>query len=139
MLKKTITYTDFNGTSCTEDFYFNLSRAEIIEMENKEVGGYGEMIKKAIATNNGPTIMSVFKTFILNSYGIKSPDGKRFEKSEEISKAFEQSPAYDALFMELCTDANKAAEFVNSIMPLNEEQKKEIASQAKTISLTKNT
>ena len=135
MLKKSITYTDYNGNSCTEDFYFNISNAEVIEMEHKTPGGYGELIKKAISTNDAPIIMDVFKTFILNSYGIKSPDGKRFEKSEEITKAFEQSPAYDVLFMELCTNADAAAAFVAAIMPLTDDQRKDAVAKAKQIKL----
>lgn len=117
MLKKTITYTDYNGVERTEDHYFNLTRAEIVEMEMGVNGGYTEMINRIISAQDAPTIMKLFKEFILKSYGIKSADGVRFEKSEEISRAFTQTEAYSVLFMELCTDANAAAAFVNAIIP----------------------
>lgn len=125
MYKKTITYTDYNGVERTEDFYFHLSKAKIVEMEAGESGGYGEMLKRIIDSKDGPTIMKVFKKFILDAYGIKSPDGKRFMQSEEISKEFEETEAYSELFMLLCTDPNAASEFVNSVLPLTVEQRKE--------------
>lgn len=126
MFKKTITYTDYNGEKHTEDFYFHLNKAEIIEMETSEEGGYIEMIKRVVEAKDMPTIMKVFKTFILKSYGLKSADGKRFEKSEEISKAFEQSEAYSELFMELCSNPDEAAKFVSYIIPLDDKQRAEV-------------
>ena len=100
MLKKTINYTDYNGSEREEDHYFNLSKAEIMEMELSTAGGLSGMIQDIVKTQDGPAIMKIFKDIILKSYGKKSPDGKRFEKSEEISKAFEQTEAYSVLFME---------------------------------------
>ena len=117
MLKKTINYTDYNGSEREEDHYFNLSKAEIMEMELSTAGGLSGMIQDIVKTQDGPAIMKIFKDIILKSYGKKSPDGKRFEKSEEISKAFEQTEAYSVLFMELVTDADAAAAFVNGIIP----------------------
>lgn len=117
MLKKTITYTDYNGNERTEDHYFNLTKAEVVEMEMGINGGYTEMINRIISAQDAPTIMKTFKEFISKSYGIKSLDGIRFEKSEEISNAFMQTEAYSVLFMELCTNAGAAAEFVNAIIP----------------------
>ena len=117
MLKKTITYTDFNGTSRTEDFYFNLTKAEIAEMEMSTSGGLAEMIQNIVKQQDTPSIIKIFKDLLLKAYGIKSPDGRRFEKSDEIKKEFESTEAYSELFMELATDANAAAEFVNGIMP----------------------
>ena len=117
MLKKTITYTDYNGLQRTEDFYFILSKAEVVEMEMGTTGGFTEMINRVVAAQDAPTIIKVFKELILKSYGQKSPDGKRFEKSKELSTEFSQTEAYSQLFMELSTDANKAAEFVNGIIP----------------------
>ena len=119
MLKKTIEYTDYNGAARKEDHYFNYNEAEITEMELSTVGGLSEMIKSVIAAQDGPTIMKLFKDIILGSYGIKSPDGKQFIKSDEISKGFEQTEAYSKLFMELVTDADAAAAFVNGIVPKN--------------------
>ena len=117
MLKKTITYTDYNGFERTEDFYFNLTKAEVVEMEMSTTGGLAEMIKKIVAAQDAPSIIAIFKKLILKAYGEKSPDGKRFIKSDEISNAFSQTEAYSQLFMELATDADKAAEFVNGITP----------------------
>lgn len=117
MLKKTITYTDYNGTERTEDFYFNLSKAEVMEMEMGIEGGMTEMINKIIAAKDAPAIMAVFKKLILQAYGEKSADGKRFVKSEELSTAFSHTEAYSDLYMELSTNAEKAAEFVNGIIP----------------------
>lgn len=117
MLKKTIKYVDCNDVEREEDFYFNLTEAELMEMEYGTTGGFSEMIKKIIAAQDTPTIMKIFKELLLKAYGEKSPDGKRFVKSDEISTAFSQTEAYSKLFMELATDDVKAAEFVNGIIP----------------------
>lgn len=117
MLKKTITYTDYNGVERTEDHYFNLSKAEIMEMEMGTAGGLAEMISKIVAAQDAPSIVKVFKDLILKAYGEKSPDGKRFIKSEELSTAFSQTEAYSNLFMELATNAEEGANFVNGIVP----------------------
>lgn len=117
MLKKTIKYVDCNEIEREEDFYFNLTEAELMEMEYGTTGGFSEMIKKIIAAQDTPTIMKIFKELLLKFYGEKSPDGKRFIKSEEISTAFSQTEAFSKLFMELATDDVKAADFVNGIIP----------------------
>lgn len=117
MLKKTITYTDYNNTERTEDFYFNMTRAELMEMELGTTGGMTDMIQKIVAAQDAPAIIKIFKDLVLKAYGEKSADGKRFIKSEEISTAFAQTEAYSQLFMELATDADKAAAFVNGIVP----------------------
>ena len=117
MLKKTITYNDYNGVTRTEDFYFNLTKAEIMEMELTTVGGLSGMIEKIVATQDAPSIIKIFQELVLKAYGEKSPDGKRFIKSQEISTAFEQTEAYSILFMELATDSDAAAAFVNGIIP----------------------
>lgn len=117
MLKKTMTYIDYDGNERTEDFYFNLSKAEISEMEMSKDGGLVKMIEKIVAEQDVKRIIAIFKDLILNSYGEKSPDGRRFIKSTEISEAFSHTEAYSDLFMELSTDAESAAEFVNGIIP----------------------
>ncbi len=117
MLKRTITYEDYDGNTHTEDFYFNLSKAELIEIEASTPGGVAAKLEKISKDNNGAEIIKTFKDIILKSYGVKSEDGKRFIKSEEISKAFEETEAYSELFYELALDADKAAAFVNGIMP----------------------
>ena len=127
MLKKIITYTDYNGVERTEPFYFNLSKAELMEMELGVTGGMTEMLNKIINAKDGPSLMKTFKEMIMKSYGIKSDDGKRLIKSEELSIAFTQTEAYSVLFMELITDDKAAANFVNGIIP-NEIQA-EVAAQ----------
>ena len=117
MLKKTISYVDYNGTKRTEDFYFNLTQAEIMEMEMSTVGGFVEMINRIVEAQDTPSLIKIFKDLILKTYGKKSLDGKRFIKSDEIREAFSQTEAYSQLFMELATNATAAAEFVNGIIP----------------------
>ena len=121
MLKKTIKYNDFNGMERTEDFYFNLTKAEVMEMEMSTAGGLAEMIQRIVAAQDAPAIIKIFKDLILKAYGEKSPDGKRFMKEDDMGrplcKNFEQTEAYSILFMELATDADAAAKFVNGIVP----------------------
>lgn len=117
MLKKTITYQDYNGNEITEDFYFNLSKAEVTEMELSRTGGLSKYIERIVAAKDVPAIINEFKYLVLKSYGVKSEDGKRFIKSEELSQAFAQTEAYTELFVELVSDAEAAAKFVNGIIP----------------------
>ena len=117
MLKKTFTYVDFNGVERTEDHYFNLSKAELMEMELSTTGGLAEMINKIVAAQDAPAIVKIFKDLVLKAYGQKSADGRRFIKSKELSDEFSQTEAYSQLFMELATDAEAAAAFVNGIVP----------------------
>ena len=117
MLKKTIKYTDYNGVERTEDFYFNLNKAEIMEMQLTTVGGLDAYLKKLISAQDTPTLMRIFKDLVLKSYGVKSDDGRRFIKNEKLREEFEQTEAYSILYMELSTDADAAAAFVNGIIP----------------------
>ena len=117
MLKKTFTYVDYNGVERTEDHYFNLSKAELMEMEMSTTGGLAEMINKIVAAQDAPAIVKVFKELVLKAYGQKSADGRRFIKSKELADEFAQTEAYSQLFMELATDADAAAAFVNGIVP----------------------
>ena len=117
MIKITKTYTDYNGVERTEDFFFNLSEAELMEMETGISGGFSEMIQKIYNSKDVPSIMKVFKDLILKSYGEKTLDGRRFVKSKELSEAFSQTEAYSLIYMELSTDSDKAAEFVNGLLP----------------------
>ena len=117
MLKKTITYTDYNGVERTEDFYFNLSKAELAEMELSVDGGMSKMIENISKTNDVPSVVKFFKEIILKSYGEKSEDGKRFKKSEELSESFSQTEAYSEMFMEFFTDTESAISFINNIIP----------------------
>lgn len=133
MLKRTISYTDYKGNERTEDFYFNLSRAEIAEMELTTDGGLSDYIEKIIKAANQSQIVMLFKDLILKAYGEKSEDGRRFIKSEELSNAFSQTEAYSILFMELAGDAGKAADFVNGIVPELTEDEKKAAEQFKAL------
>lgn len=117
MLAKTITYTDYKGVERTEEFLFDLSEAELLEAEMKEEGGLSVLMQKVVKAKDTPTLITLFKRLIMWSYGEVSADGRRFVKSEEISKAFTQTPAYNKLFMELATDEKAAAEFINNIVP----------------------
>lgn len=117
MFKRTETYTDYNGVERTEDFYFNLTEAELTEMELGTTGGLADMIRKLIDAKDVPTIIRYFKDLVFKAYGEKSPDGRRFIKSEEISKAFSQTEAYSQIFMDLATDSQAASAFVNGILP----------------------
>ena len=117
MLKKTITYTDYNGTERTEDFYFNLTKAEILEMELSTEGGLQQMIEKIIAAQDMPALSKYFKQIILMSYGEKSPDGKRFIKNEQLREEFSQTEAFSQLYVDLATDDKIAADFINGIIP----------------------
>ena len=131
MLQKTITYTDYNGTERTEAFYFNLTKAEIMEMELGTTGGLAEMIQKVVAAQDAPSIIKIFKDLVLRAYGEKSADGKRFIKNDEIREAFSQTEAYSNLFMELATDADAASAFVNGIVPTMEGKGQAFAKVAK--------
>ena len=119
MLKKTIKYTDYNGETREEDFYFNLSKAEVTEMELSKEGGMSEYIKKISAAQNAPELIKLFKEIITKSYGEKSLDGKRFIKNKELTEAFTQTEAYSELFVELASNADEAVKFINGIMPKN--------------------
>lgn len=127
MLKLTETYTDYNGVERTEDFYFNLTKAELMEMEMTTTGGMAEMIQRIVNAQDIPSIIKVFKKLILEAYGVKSPDGKRFIKSQELRDEFSQTEAYSNIFMRFSTDAEKAAEFVNGIIPADVDTQKAIA------------
>lgn len=117
MFKKTIKYTDFDGIERKEDFYFNLTKAELLEMQMSIEGGLKGYLEKIIKTQSQPDLIRMFKDIIMKAYGEKSPDGKRFMKSEEIRNNFECTEAYSELFMELATDSDAAAEFVNALLP----------------------
>jgi len=117
MLKKVIKYKDYNGTVREEPFYFNLTKAEVTELEVSVEGGIVEMINRIVAAQNGKEIIDTFKEVIKKAYGEKSPDGRRFIKNQEVWNNFSQTEAYSKLFMELATDHNAASEFINGIVP----------------------
>lgn len=129
MIKETITYTDYNGISRTDDFYFNLTKAEVMELEMSTKGGLAEMIQRIVKAQDQPAIIKIFKDLIVKAYGVKSPDGKRFIKNQEVIDEFVQTEAFSELFMKLATDADAAAKFVNGIVPAD------LAKQANQLAL----
>ena len=112
MLKKTISYTDYDGNQRTEDFYFNLSKAEITEMELSMEGGMRAYIQRIIAAKSQLELVKLFKDVVL-----KSIEGRLFMKNDTIRAEFEAHPAYSMIYMDLVTDEAKASAFVNGIMP----------------------
>ena len=133
MLKKTIKYVDFNDEERVEDFYFNLTQAELTEMNFSEEGGLQNTLRQIMNTRSYPKIAELFKTIILKSYGEKSPDGKRFIKTDDngrpLSKNFEETQAYSELYMELASNDEAATAFVIGIIPkdIRESVQKEVA------------
>lgn len=123
MVVEKIKYTDFNGLEREEEFMFNLTEAEITEMELTTDGGLSDSIKKIIAAQDTPEIIKVFKMLLLKSYGEKSADGRRFVKSDKLSEEFAQTNAYSQLFMKLATDDKAAVAFINGIMPDSMQEK----------------
>lgn len=117
MIKKTMTFTDYNGNERTEDFYFNLNEAELTKMEMSIKGGLTEMIKRVVAAQDAPAIIAVFEDLIQKSFGVKTLDGRGFVKRKEDLEEFMATEAYSNLFMELATDAEAASKFVNGIVP----------------------
>lgn len=117
MLKREITYENYDGVEVKETFYFNLTRSEIIMMGMEEEGDIAERLQAIIDKKEGKQIVKTFHDLVLRSYGEKSPDGRRFVKSPELSKAFSETPAFDAIFEELLMNPDKALDFVNALIP----------------------
>ena len=122
MIKITETYVDYNGVERTEDFYFHFTKAELLKMEMGVKGGLAEMVKRAAQTQDAPTIIKVFEDLVAKSYGVKTPDGKGFNKDPEVVKEFLQTEAYSNIFMRLATDDEEAAKFVNGVVPADMSQ-----------------
>lgn len=117
MLKKTVKYVDYNGEEREEDFYFNLTKAELTQMQLSEKGGLDALLDRILQTRDEPSMIKMFKEIIDLSYGVKSADGRRFIKNQEVLDDFRQTEAYSELFMELATDSEAAGEFINGIVP----------------------
>lgn len=128
MIKKTISYTNFNGEDVTEDFYFNMTTAELAEKELVYPGGFSEHLQTIVKANDRAAIIAAFKDLILSSVGVKTEDGRGFVK-KGVAEAFETTEAFSALFMELVTDAAKSAEFFNGVMPAKLAEKAKLASR----------
>ena len=119
MIKKTVTYEDYNGETRTETFYFHFTEAEILDMEMSTEGGFAERIQRIIDAKDQSALMKLIKKVVIDAYGVKSPDGKRFIKNDEVKAAFLECPAYSDIFMDMVTDDKLAAEFVNGVVPKN--------------------
>jgi hypothetical protein len=117
MIKKTITYETFDGGSVTEDFYFNMSKAELVELEISQKDGFGEALQRMIKSEDNMAILEAFKSIIMMSIGRKSDDGKRFIKNDQIRDEFMQTNAYSELFFEIAQDADQASSFIRGILP----------------------
>ena len=117
MVKKTITYTDYNGVERTEDFYFNLTKAELMEMQLSMEGGMRAYIRRIMAAKSQLALVNLFKQILLLSYGKKSDDGRLFLKNDTIRAEFEAHPVYSQIYMELSLNEEKAAEFINGLIP----------------------
>lgn len=117
MIKKTITYVDYNGIERTEDFYFNLTKAELMDVQFGTAGGFSEMVEKIVQTKDQPGLIKIFRDFIAKAYGVKSADGRRFMKSPEILAEFMETEAYSQLYMDLATNDKLASEFINGVVP----------------------
>jgi hypothetical protein len=132
MYVERVEYPDYNGVERKEDFYFNLTKAELLEMEMGIVGGFNAMIQKAIDAQDTPTLIGIFKDLLLKSYGVKSADGRRFIKNAEVLNEFKETEAYSILFMKYATDAEAASKFIKGIVPADLSQEAtEIAPAAK--------
>lgn len=117
MLKKTIKYTDFNNVEKEEEFYFNLTKAELIKLQISERGGLDKVLKDIVAEDDTKQIIVLFEKIIGAAYGEKSEDGKRFMKSDEMWNNFKHTEAYSELFFELLSNADYAAIFINTLIP----------------------
>ena len=132
MLTKTVKYTDYNGNERTETLNFNLTKAEIAEMELSMPGGMSATVQRIIEAQDTKELIAIFKDLLLISYGVKSPDGRRFIKNEQLREEFSQTEAYSEMFMELATNAEAASEFINKIIPTDmQEQLKNMPEDVK--------
>ena len=117
MIKRTVTYEDYNGEKRTETFYFHYTEAEILDMEMSEEGSFADRIQRIIDAKDKTALMKLIKKFVIDAYGVKSEDGKRFMKNDEVKAAFLECPAYSDIFMDMVTNDEIAAEFVNGVIP----------------------
>ena len=119
MYNKTVTYKDYKGNTRTEDFYFDLNKAELVELELSTKGGLTVMMDRIIAAQDNATLFKIFKDLVSKSYGVLSDDGRKFVKNQEVLDDFMQTEAYSIICSELATNAEAAAEFFNNVIPQN--------------------
>ena len=127
MLAKTITYTDFNGNGVTETFNFNLTKAELLELDIESKEGLRGAFDRLVSTDDNKGIVAMFKDILLRAYGVKSEDGRRFIKSKELSENFAQTEAYSELFIDLVTDSDKAVAFLTGVLPAMSPEQQQLA------------
>lgn len=130
MITITETYTDWNGMQRTEDFRFHFSQAELMEMEMSTEGGFSARVNRIINANSQTELFQIMKTFVLDAFGVKSEDGRRFMKDEDIRRSFQECPAYSKIFMRLATNSEEASKFINGVTP--EDMPKPMATTAAT-------
>ena len=118
MLKQTVEYKDYNGATRRDTLYFNLTEFELIEIQTESERGIEVDLKEAIENEDTKGILKFVKILVTNGYGVKSSDGRFFEKSPEILNRFVSSAAYSPFIMDLFTDIQgKMVPFINGIMP----------------------
>ena len=116
---KEVTYTDYFGNQRTEKCHFQLSESELTELAYSVKGGFIAAMTRMIDDRNEPELVENYKKLLLLAYGEISPDGRRFMKSEELSREFSQTPMYDKIFMELTTSETALSDFVRNVIPQN--------------------
>lgn len=138
MLKKTVTFEDYDGDEVTETFYFNLSKAELVELEVEFDGGLAKFLQRIIDDGNVANMIEQFKRIVLLSYGVRSEDGKRFIKNDQVREEFTQTAAYSAVFMELATSDQAAAAFLMGVLPkdMAQETQKALDAEATPVETT---
>lgn len=136
MLKRNITYEDFDGNSVTETFYFNISKPELVELEVEKKGGFSDWIQAIIKAEDNKTVVEQFKRIVLLAYGVKSEDGKRFIKNDQLREEFSQTNAYNELFMELATQEDAAVRFLTGVLPKDMAEEIQKSSDPKALATT---
>lgn len=125
MFSDKITYEDFNGNIEVEEVFFNISKMESLELEASYPGGYATYLQQVAESEDPSEVIAAFKDIVKKAYGVKSEDGKRFIKSDEEFKKFEESPAYDEFMIKLMSEENYALDFIIGVMPSTEGVTKE--------------
>lgn len=119
MLKKRITYTNFEDEEVTETFYFNLTKADLMEMEVSKRGGLNGYIERIQETNDAGLVFEELKSLMSRSVGRLAPDGRGFSRSQQIRDEFMNSEAFSNFILEMLTDPQLAAEFIQGLIPKN--------------------
>lgn len=127
MYKITKKFEDFNGVEKEQDFWFHLSKADILKMELSEEGGMDKRLDKLVKTKDMKEAIKVFEGLLLMAYGVKTDDG-RFVKNDQVRAEFASSAAYSDIYFELATNPEAAQKFVEGVIPKFEEQANKVTS-----------